>query len=138
MANIVNTQLLNDGHRNVVAKWDGILDTSDEAYVIKLDPATLSTVSTQGTTRATRLRLLDLKAELEDGLAVNLWWDVDGTQANAKLLGSFTGRFDIDYTKIGGLVNNAGVPTGKVALSTQGWSGGLTLSYQIVASFAKY
>ena len=132
MANIVETQVLQDGHRNFIAKWAGNLDTSDEAYVVKADPATLNTITTQGTTRATELAIEGIQYSIEDGLAVSLWWDVDGTQANAKLICALTGRGKFSERDVGWWPNNATAGgTGKIALSTEGWQMGGVLAYVI-------
>ncbi len=136
--NVVAVQILQDGPSNTICKLTGTLDSSDEAYVVKLDPATLSSVTTDTVTRGNRLRIRLIDANIEDGLTVTLWWDVDGTSGNAKRIEDLHGRLVMDYKKIGGLVNNAVAPTGKIFLSTEGWQTGSILSYSIILECIKY
>lgn len=138
MSNATAVQTVQDGPFNTILKLTGKLDTSDQAYTIIADPATLSTITTNGTTRATLLRVMDIDANVEDGLTVSLWWDTDGTIGNAKLIEDINGRLNMHYRKIGGLTNNATNPTGKIALSTEGWATGIILSYSIILEMVKY
>lgn len=138
MSNIISVQKLQDGPRNTVYKLIAQLDTSDESYTVKIDPALLSSVDSQGDRKANRVRIEQITAIIEDGLAVNLWWDETGAEATATLIETLVGRIDKDYRPLGGLVNNETTPTGKIALSTQGWTTGLTLSYNIIIQTAKY
>jgi hypothetical protein len=137
MANSSAVQKIIDGPFNGCFKLIGTLDTSDQAYTIVVDPATLSSITTQGDTKATKLRVMYIDANIEDGLTVTLWWDVDGTQPNATRIEDLNGRLVMPYRHFGGLPNNAGTPNGKIALSTQGWSTG-TLSYSIILETVKY
>lgn len=137
MANSVAVQTLQDGPRNAILKLTGVLDSSDEAYAIKIDPAALSSITTDNTTRATLLSIECLDINIEDGLTVTLWWDVDGTQTNAKRIEDLTGRAKPNYTYVGRLTNNAVSPTGKIALSTQGWGATLIQSYSIIIHVVK-
>ena len=47
MANVVSTQILEDGERNAVVKITGVLDTSNVSATTIVDPANYSPVPTQ-------------------------------------------------------------------------------------------
>ena len=132
MANSVTVQTLVDGPRNVVLKLDGLLDTSDLAYVVIVDPATLSDYNINNA-KATKLRINKINFDVEDGLDVEMWWDAPTPLRFA----DFVGRGKVDAWRYGGIVNNATSPTGKIAISTQGWSTGAILSYTIVLELVK-
>lgn len=132
MANIIQRHIINDGARNTIVRLTAKLDTSDESYVVKLDPALLArTGAFPGNPLATLLNIVRITADISDGLTVNLWWDTDGTQANATLARALNGRLDADYHAQGGTPNNATSPTGKIFLSTVGWQTGSSLTYDI-------
>jgi len=132
MANSPTVQTLVDGPRNVVLKLDGLLDTSDLAYTVIVDPATLSDYNINGV-KATLLRINKINFDVEDGLDVEMWWDA-GTPVR---FADFVGRGKVDAWRYGGIVNNATNPTGKIAISTQGWTSGAILSYTIVLELVK-
>lgn len=131
MANVTSIQTLVDGPRNVVVKYDGILDTSDVSLTTLLDPALLSPIDINNTL-PTKLRIDKIFFDVEDGLAVYLYWDATTDVRIAEL----AGRGRMDATKYGGLTNNAnsGV-SGKILVATQGWSG--TLSFTIILECVK-
>ena len=137
MANTVTIQLLVDGPKNVVAKIDGFVDTSDLALTTLLDPATLSTVfPNQGVNgaKATLLRVDKIIYDVEDLLSVNLAFD-GGTPAS---LWHLAGRGKIDAAKMfGGLQNNAVTPNGKITCVTQGWSASAVLSFSLILECTK-
>ena len=131
MANTVNIQLLVDGPKNVVAKIDGFVDTSDLALTTLLDPATLSTVfPNQGLNgaKATLLRVNKIIYDVEDLLSLNLAFDGATPAPIWHLVGR--GQVELDK-KFGGLQNNAVAPTGKITAVTQGWSAAAILSFTI-------
>lgn len=131
MANVTSIQTLVDGPRNVVIKYDGILDTSDVSLTTLLDPALLSAMDANGTL-ATKLRIDKIFFDVEDGLAVYLYWDATTDVRIVEL----AGRGRMDATKYGGLTNNAGAGnTGKILVATQGWSG--TLSFTLILECVK-
>lgn len=150
MANVVALQRIEEGPSNQIIKLTGRLDTSDEAFVIKIDPTTFSdtgsppttlgcsSITNDNSTHPTRVRVRAIDFDVEDGLTVALWWDVDGTETNAKRIVDLEGRHYFDYRGIGDLSNNATSPTGKIGVSTQGWTAGLILSYSIILELIKY
>jgi hypothetical protein len=132
MANSTTIQTLVDGPRNTILKLDGLLDTSDQASTVIVDPATLSDYNINGV-KATKLRINKINFDVEDGLDVELFWDA----ATPVRIGNLVGRGKVDAWRYGGIVNNATSPTGKITLATQGWSSGTILSYTIVLELVK-
>lgn len=123
MANSVQIQILEDGDRNVVAKLVGILDTSDVSLTTLLDPATLASVNTSGLNpqKAATLAIKKVTFDIEDGLAVNLYWDATTDVP----IWRFTGRAMANAEFIGFLQNNAGAgKNGKILYDTDGYTSG--------------
>jgi hypothetical protein len=133
MANVTSIQTLVDGPRKVVVKYDGILDTSDVSLTTLLDPALLSPIDINNQL-ATKLRIDKIFFDVEDGLALYLYWDATTDVRIVEL----AGRGRMDSIKYGGLTNNAGAGnTGKILVATQGWSAGTTLSFTIIVECVK-
>ena len=135
MANSVQTQILEDGDRNVVVKLVGILDTSNVSLTTLLDPATLTSVNTSGlnSQKAETLAIKKVTFDIEDGLAVNLYWDADSDVP----IWRFTGRAMANAEFIGFLQNNAGAgKTGKILYDTDGYSSGV-LSFSLLIECIK-
>lgn len=124
MANSTTTQILIDGPRNVVVKFEGVLDTSDLSTTTVLDPALLTSMLSSDPNRlATKLRIDYIECNVEDGLSVNLFWDATTPVRIEEL----TGRDVYNYKCFGGLQNNAGATgfTGKITATTEGWGSGI-------------
>lgn len=134
MANAVTTQILEQGARNTVVKWTGLLDTSDEAYNVKLLPTTsgINPVPTQ-------FRLDYIWYNVSDGIEVQLFWDA----TTPTLIGAFAGRGKMDWWNFGGLQNDAGAgKTGGIGLSAVSLPGttytaGKPLTYSLTLEFVK-
>ena len=123
MANSTSIQLLEDGPRNVIVKFEGVLDTSDLASTTVLDPSTLSQIDYATNLNCTKLRIDNIIFEVEDALSVNLFWDA----TTPVRIGEFVGRGYAKYFKMAPLQNNAGAGvTGKITATTQGWVGVLS------------
>lgn len=139
MANSTSTQILVDGPRNVVIKFEGVLDTSDLGSTVVADPATLDYISDRFKTRATKLRIDHIIFNIEDTLSVNLFWDATTPVRIEELVG----RGKADYHRFGGLQNNAAAPgfTGKITATTTttGTAIGATniLSFSIILHLVK-
>ena len=103
MANSVTIQLLEDGPRNVVVKFEGVLDTSDLASTVVIAPATLSPIDSFGNPPA-QLRIDSVQYTVEDLLSVNLFWDA----TTPVRIEEFVGRGVQKPFYFGGLTNNAG------------------------------
>ncbi len=112
MANTVTTQTIIDGPRNTVVKWTGLLDTSNEAYVVKLNPASYTTSYPRPTTWAIKF----LEFAISDGLELQLFWDA----TTPIIVMPFAGRGNKHFHNFGGLQNNA--------RGTTGYTGSLGLS----------
>lgn len=137
MANSVTIQLMEDGPRNCVVKFEGVLDTSDLASTVVIDPATLSPIDSFGNPPA-QLRIDCIQYNIEDTLSVNLFWDA----TTPVRIEEFVGRgVQKDYT-FGGLTNNAGAgKTGKITATTTttgtAISGTNILSFSLIIKMVK-
>lgn len=126
MANTVTTQTLLDGDRNLVILLTGLLDTSNESRVIKVDVSSYVPAST-------RVAVACIDYSITDGLSVILDWDATTPVRFAALTG--TGKLDARW--IGGLQNNAGTGiTGDIFLTTTGYASG-TVSYTLLLTMVK-
>ena len=134
MANELLTQIIQDGPRNISVKISGVLTDSDLAQQVIVDPALLAGIDNTGTRKAGHLLLEKISHNIEDQLAVALFWDA----TTPVRIESLTGRGLIDYHDIGGLPDNSGVgSTGKILLETQGFSVGTTLSFALTIRLVK-
>lgn len=133
MANSTTIQILEDGARNVVVKFEGVLDTSDLASTTVVDPATLSQIDSFGNPPS-QLRIDVIQYTVEDGLSVNLFWDA----TSPVRIEEFVGRGVQKSFVFGGLTNNAGAgKTGKITATTQGWSASAVLSFSLIIKMVK-
>lgn len=133
MANSVQTQTLQDGPRNLVVKLTGVLDTSDVTATALVTLANLSAVDPAGSA-PTRLIVDEIIYDVDSNLAVYLAWDATTDVTFATL----TSTGHIDATDFGGLYNTeASGVTGNIMYSTQGWSGGATLSFTVILKCRK-
>ena len=134
MANSVNTQIVQDGPRNVVIKVEGILDTSDLASTVIVDPSVLAGMDNTGTIKALGLIVDRIQYSVEDLLELRLAWDATTPTRLVELDGRGTEKFE----RFGGLTNNSGAGrTGKILLSTQGWVAAAVLSFTLVLTLKK-
>lgn len=131
MANSTTTQVVLDGSRNAIIKFEGVLDTSDLASTVVVDPAQLTGIDNTLSRKATGFRIKQITFNVEDGLSLNLFWD-GATPARIEEL---TGREDSSFECFGGLTNNAVTPNGKITATTEGWSG--IKSFAIVIELLK-
>ena len=111
MANAVQTQILEDGPVNTVFKMTGQLDTSDEAYNVKLNPATFTTAYKRPVT----WRIDHIDYSVSDGIEIQLSWDA----TTPVIILPLSGRGRMSFWNFGGLQNNATNPgfTGGIALA---------------------
>lgn len=132
MANIVDLQILHDGRRNTVVKLTGIIDTADIAITDLLDPAARSDMDPG--IKATEYRVDKITYDIEDSLALNLYWDATADV----LMTSLVGRGVLDAWPYGGLRNNAGAgKTGKIQYSTIGWAASGVISFTAILQCVK-
>tara|TARA_R110000868_G_scaffold333250_1_gene594075 strand:+ start:995 stop:1387 length:393 start_codon:yes stop_codon:yes gene_type:complete len=126
MANTVTTQTILDGDRNLVLLLTGVLDTSDEARVIKVDVSSFVPAPT-------RIRVDRIRHSISGQLSVILDWDASTPVRFAAL----TGQGEVDARKFGGLQDNGGAGrTGDIYLTTVGWASG-SQTYTIVLEMTK-
>lgn len=134
MANSVNTQIILDGPRNCVVKVEGILDTSDLARTVIVDPSLLVGMDNTGLVKPLGLIVDRIQYSIEDTLECRLDWDATTPVRMVELDGRGTEK----YERFGGLVNNSGAGrTGKIFLSTQGWAAAATISFTLILSLKK-
>lgn len=134
MANSTSIQLLQDGPRNVVVKFEGVLDTSDLASTTVVDPALLSQLDYWQNRNAAKLAIVKITYNIEDLLSVNLFWDATTPVRIEEL----TGRGKMDFRHGQYLQNNAGAGiTGKITATTQGWVASAVLSFSIIVEMVK-
>lgn len=133
MANEVTIQIIQDGPRNTVLKVSGVLDTSDLAQSVLIDPAVMQEMGkTLG--KAGSFRLKRVIFNVEPALAVNMWWDATVPVRIEDL----TAQGHKEFESFGGLTNNAGAGvTGKILYATQGWSAGAILSFTFTLELVK-
>lgn len=137
MANSTSIQTIVDGPRNVVVKFEGILDTSNLSSTTIIDPALLSDMVDNTKQKASQLRIDKISYDVEAGLEVNLFWDATTPVRILPLVG-----FEEMKTKrFGGLQNNAGAgKTGKITATTTSntaVSGTNILSFSVVLECTK-
>ena len=127
MANTVTSQTLLDGPRKLVMLFTGVLDTSNEARVIKVNVTTLDPAPT-------KVRIDRIQYSVSGSLKVILDWDATTPVRFAALMGSD----DLCATEIGGLQNNAGVGiTGSIYLTTVGYGATTTETYTLLVEMTK-
>ena len=131
MADAVATQTLIDGDKKVVQKFTNISDGSGESAVVKVDVSALATNS---------------RGDACTGVVIEeIWWQCIGMKVQI-LWNASTNVFCIelgenqsgnhDYTKFGGLPNNAGSgKDGDVLFTTVGHTSADT--YTIIMSMRK-
>ena len=135
MANSVQIQTLVDSERNLVVKLVGILDTSNVSLATLIDPALVAAVNASGlnSQQPTKVAIKKVTYDVEDGLAVNLYWDATADVP----IWRFVGRGKVMGEHIGFLQNNAGAGVnGKVLYDTDGYSSG-SLSFSLLIECIK-
>jgi len=135
MANSVQIQTLVDSERNLVVKLVGLLDTSNVSLATLIDPALLASVNSTGlnSQKPTKVAIKKVTYDVEDGLAVNLYWDATTDVP----IWRFVGRGFVMGEHVGFLQNNAGTGVnGKVLYDTDGYSSG-SLSFSLLIECIK-
>lgn len=126
MANAVTSQTILDGPRKLVMLFTGVLDTSNEARVIKVDVSTFDPAPT-------KVKIDKIDYSVSGTLKVILDWDATTDVVFAAL----SGQGSLCAEKIGGLQNNAGSGvTGDIALTTAGYASG-TETYTLLVEMTK-
>jgi hypothetical protein len=126
MANTVTSQILIDGDRNLVMLFTGLLDTSNESRVIKVDVSGLVPAPT-------KVRVDRIEYAISGGLIVILDWDASTPVRFAAL----SGQGEVEACKFGGLQNSAGAGvTGDIFLTTAGYTSGI-VAYNVLIEMVK-
>ena len=108
--------------------------TGTTGNVVLIDPAFLSLVNSDNLL-ASRLRIDKINFDVEDLLVVNLLWEATANVSIWHLAGR--GKFE-PVKRFGGLSTNAGAgATGRILLSTQGWSASAVLSFSMTIELTK-
>lgn len=126
MANVISTQILEDGERNAVVKITGIIDTSDVSATTVVDVTSYSPVPTQ-------FRIDHINFAISGNMIVRLLWDAS---TDVDIL-PVNGRGKMHFNSYGGLNNNAGAgKTGNIQLMTNNWTSG-TQVFSIILELVK-
>jgi hypothetical protein len=124
MADLVTSQTLVDGVRNVVMKFTNTSDGTGEAAVLKVDVSTLLGAPDRVTIETIRYSVA--------GMVARLLWDATTDVTIVDLQGDGC----LDCTGFGGIKNNAGTGiTGDIMLTTVGHTSGD--SYSIILEMRK-
>jgi hypothetical protein len=112
MANVINTQIVQDGVRNVRVKVVGTLDTAGAIAATDLiDPATLGPIDNYDGRLATKLAIKQIRYSVAPGINITLYWDATADVQIVTLADAGDMSFDDDSF----LQNNAGAGiTGKI------------------------
>lgn len=125
MADAVTTQILEDGARNVVMKFTSVSDGTGETNAVKVNLAAL-------TGAPSAVKITEVQYDIS-GMQLQVQWDATAPK-NAVVLS--TGQQRLDFSKFGGLVNDAGAgKTGNIVFTTIGASVGDT--YTVVLRMRK-
>jgi hypothetical protein len=135
VANSLETQLIVDGPTRSIFKIVGVLDTSNLATTTIILPDDLSEMSRDPLVYASTLRINRIIFDVEDGLAVRVWW-AGGTDTNA-LICSLSGRGAFPNVEFGGFTNNSAGSNGGIAISTSGWASQANLAFTLTFDLIK-
>ena len=115
----LTTNIFVDGPRNTVMKADVLCDDGDLPLQTLVDMASLPGKMNNQLTVYKKCRLDHIEYDIEDGLAVYLWWE---GSLNNSILWRLAGRGRVPAAHYGGIQNTAVEPTGNILISTQGWT----------------
>ena len=134
MADAVTSQTLLDGERLAIMKFTNISDGTGETAVTKVNVSTL-TASNSG--RACTGVTVTKITSVCHGLEVRMYWDA--TTDVPFFLSTINTNYENDFSKIGGITNNAGTgKNGNILFSTSDASAGdtYTVVLEMVKSYA--
>jgi len=120
MADAVTSQTILDGERLFIAKFTNVSDGTGESGVTKIDVSTLSPSAAGNACNGVKINRVWAQTS---GMGVDIIWD-----ATTDLLCETIPAdqlYELDYSRFGGLPNNAGAGvTGDVLFSTFGAGAG--------------
>lgn len=130
MANSLKTQIITDGPRNATVKVTGVLDTSDLAYTVVVNPASFSPVPFT-------FRLFHIDYSMTDGIEIQISWDA----TTPSIMLPVAGRGRMSFIDFGGLINdlasNAPGYTGGIGIKTTGYPASTTQVFSLVFELVK-
>jgi hypothetical protein len=131
MADAVTSQTLLDGERLAIMKFTNISDGTGESAVTKVNVANLSPNNFgKACTGVTVNKIMSIC----HGMEVRMYWDA--TTDVPFFLGAVNTNFENDFSKFGGITNNAGAgKNGNIVFSTADASAGDT--YTVVLEMIK-
>lgn len=118
MANIISTQLLQDGPRNAVVKFVAVLDTADITNQLVVAPDSLSSMQPafSGYPVPATVAIKAMEYRVSGATVADLQWDA----TSPVLVEAMSGNGKSDYREVGFLQNNAGAGvTGNITLTTR-------------------
>jgi hypothetical protein len=131
MADAVTSQTLLDGERLAIMKFTNISDGTGESAVTKVNVANLArSNSGKACTGVTVVKITSVC----HGMEVRMYWDA--TTDVPFFLGTINTNYENDFSKIGGITNNAGAgKNGNILFSTSDQTNGDT--YTVVLEMVK-
>ncbi len=124
MADAVSSQTIIDGARNAVMKFTNLSDGTGESAVLKVDVSALSGAPARVDIQRVHYCVT--------GMVVTMLWDAT---TDVRII-ELSGDGWLDFTKFGGLTNNAGTGvTGDILFTTTGHT--LGDSYSIILEMTK-
>jgi len=131
MADAVTTQILVDDTRRAVFKFTNISDGTGETAVVKVDVSALASYQGKACT-SVAIQTVDA---ITVGMGLNMLWDAT-TDVVILTMGE-SDFFTFDFSRFGGLTNNAGAgKTGDILFTTVGAGSGD--KYTVVMEVLKY
>lgn len=131
MADAVATQILVDDTRRAVFKFTNVSDGTGETGVVKVDVSALQSYQGEACTGVSIQRM----DAITIGMGINILWDAS-TDILVMSLGE-NDFFSFDFSRFGGLTNNAGAgKTGDILFTTVGAGSGD--KYTVVMEVLKY
>jgi hypothetical protein len=141
MADVVTTQLLENGPRRVVYKFTNVSDGTGETGVVKIDPTSSGPLGVveQGQTiyPGIHLKIVDMAYDIR-AMAVRMQWDASSAVDIWIASGDGAGPFSFLDSRAGfqGIVNpDTTGATGKILFTTIGAN--LNASYSIILALVK-
>jgi len=134
MADVVTSQTLLDGERLAIMKFTNISDGTGETAVTKVNVSTLTPSNSGKTCTGVTVNKI---TSVCHGLEVRMYWDA--TTDVPFFLATVNTNYENDFSKIGGITNNAGAgKNGNILFSTADASAGdtYTVVLEMVKSYA--
>jgi hypothetical protein len=132
MADAVASQTILDGERVAIMKFTNTSDGTGETNVVKVNPASLTASAAGGACNAVTITKI---TALTHGMEVQLKWKAT-TPVVIETIPQNT-QYQQDYSKIGGLTNNAGAgKDGAITFTTLDASAGD--AYTVVLEMVKH